>query len=76
MIPVKSSNIQAVGYDQGSETLRVAFKSGGTYDYKGVPPDVHASMLCAQSVGSFFHHNVKGKFDSEKVETEQTNSAD
>lgn len=34
---VQSSNIASVGYDLSSSTLEIEFKSGGIYQYSGVP---------------------------------------
>ena len=45
MTPVESSAVSAVGYDPESRTLRVAFRSGGVYDYLDVDPDLYARML-------------------------------
>jgi hypothetical protein len=71
LTPVQSSQIHAVGYDAGSRTLRIQFKSAGgpgsTYDYPGVPADKHADFLKAESVGKFFGAHIKGKFDFKKL---------
>jgi hypothetical protein len=45
MTRVISDNIFAVGYDPNSETLRVQFRSGGTYDYSGVSESLYLQML-------------------------------
>jgi hypothetical protein len=34
-IPVSSSTVKSVGYDEASAILRVEFKSGGVYQYFG-----------------------------------------
>lgn len=64
MKPVKSSNIEAVGYKDG--VLSVRFRSGGTWDYHGVSPDQHRAFIGADSVGSHFHKNICGKFTEKK----------
>ena len=61
MIPVKSSNLKSVGYDQTSKTLRVEFNNGASWDYFGVAPNEHAEMMHAQSIGSHFHAHIKSK---------------
>lgn len=69
MSPVKSSNIESVGYDAPTGDLHVKFKSGGdTYVYHGVPAGVPQSMLKAESIGSFLQANVRGKFKHTKQE--------
>jgi len=45
MHPVVSTNVLAVGYDPQTRTLRVRFRSGGTYDYYGVNPGLFEQML-------------------------------
>lgn len=68
MVDCKSSQMAAHGYDPSTKTLAVRFRSGETYKYKGVPQDVYVSMVKAKSLGSFFHHNIKGKFGHAKQE--------
>jgi len=67
MAEASSSQIHSYGYDPASKTLAVQFKHGGRYHYKDVPQEVYDSMSKAESVGSFLHQNVKGKFDYSKV---------
>ncbi|HWC33980.1 MAG TPA: KTSC domain-containing protein [Mycobacteriales bacterium] len=43
--PVISENVRAVGYDPRGRILRVAFLSGGTYDYYGVASSLYEQML-------------------------------
>lgn len=67
MNPIKgSSNIEAVGYANGTLTIR--FKSGGTYDYAGVTPEQYHAFVNAESVGSHFHNHIRGKFEVAKRE--------
>ncbi len=63
LTPCESSQIESFGYCPDSKTLAVKFKSGGLYHYANVPADVHEQMKAAESVGSFLHKNVKGKFE-------------
>jgi hypothetical protein len=76
MIPtmhgVESSNIKSVGYDDSTNTLHVEFKGSGHYTYPGVPRGTFEEMLAAESVGKYFGANIKGKFDHEKIEKEDT----
>lgn len=63
MKPVKSSNVESVGYDSETKTLGVKFKNNPkVYEYPGVPADTHAALMAAESVGSYFARNIKGKF--------------
>lgn len=62
MTPVKSSNIEAVGYNAETKTLTVQFKGGGTFKYGDVPENVHAAMMVADSVGKYFHKHIRSNF--------------
>ena len=37
MVPVESSDLSAVGYDDSSATLTIEFRRGGMYEYSQVP---------------------------------------
>lgn len=56
---VSSSNIEAVGYDDESETLRVSFVNGTTYEYRDVPLLVASGLRTALSPGAFFAKHIK-----------------
>lgn len=45
MVPVVSDNVASVGYDHATRTMRVRFRSGGTYDYYDVPVLSYEAML-------------------------------
>jgi len=65
---VSSSNIEAVGYDETAQTLRVWFLNGSVYDYSGVSTMEYEGLKNAPSVGSYLHKNIKGQYPYEKVE--------
>ena len=67
MISVTSSNIEAVGYDEGSGTLQVEFKNGSTYQYFDVPIRVFEGLRDAGSVGAYLSSNIKGVFRFSRV---------
>jgi hypothetical protein len=48
---VTSSNLRSVGYDAESQILEIEFKQGAVYQYYEVPPEVHASLMAARSIG-------------------------
>ncbi|TLN27274.1 KTSC domain-containing protein [bacterium] len=52
--PVVSSNLASVGYDAGSMTLEVEFRSGSVYQYFDVPAVEFEQLLSAASVGQYF----------------------
>lgn len=59
MIPVSSSNMQSVGYDKSTQTLRVGFLNGGLYDYHSVPESHYTSLMSAASHGSYLDAHIK-----------------
>lgn len=67
MIPVVSSNVESIGYDGSTQTLRVRFLNGSTYDYKNVSVMEFEQLKNAQSVGSYLNRNIKGNYAYERV---------
>ena len=67
MVPVSSSNIAAVGYDEEQQRLIVMFKGGGRYAYDGVEPEVYKSFLGAGSKGRFLDQNIKGSYPFSRI---------
>lgn len=63
MTPVKSSNVESVGYD--GSTLTITFKGGKTYHYSNVPTSIHQSLLKAKSIGSFIATNIINKYKND-----------
>lgn len=69
LTPVDSSNVAAVGYDEAARELHVQFRSGQTYRYFDVPPDVHAALWHPDtSIGSHISRNVRGVYRCELVQ--------
>lgn len=69
--PVVSSNVASVGYDPETSTLEIQFKSGGIYQYPGVDPNTHLSLMGAESIGRFVNQNiVRAGFKGQKMEPE------
>jgi KTSC domain len=66
-VPVSSSNIESIGYDAGSETLEVEFKTQSIYQYNNVPQFMHEQLMQAPSVGTFFNANIKNAYACAKV---------
>lgn len=65
MIPVVSSQIFSIGYDEPSKTLYVRFKDRRTeaptslYSYANVDADLYGQLMNAPSIGSFFNGALK-----------------
>jgi len=68
MHPVKSSQIDSVGYDEPTMTLYIEFKKGSVYSYAEVPIEKYNSLLIpTMSVGKYFFAEIKGKYIYEKL---------
>lgn len=55
---VDSSMMNAIGYDEASQTLVIVFNSGKTYEYSDVPADVFQGLLKSESKGRFFRNEI------------------
>ena len=64
---VESSNIQAVGYDEDKEILVLDFNSGTTYQYENVPVGVYQGLMDAESIGKYFHKNIRSVYEYSKI---------
>jgi hypothetical protein len=57
--PVKSSQIVSVGHDPEKDILEIEFRGGGVYQYPNFPAEKHAEMMASDSVGKYFHANIR-----------------
>lgn len=64
---VSSSNIAAVGYDAGSETLEIEFNNGRTYQYYNVPEFMYENLMAAPSVGIYFNAEIKNAYTCSQI---------
>lgn len=65
MIPVSSSNLSSVGYENG--VLYIAFHSGGLYAYTGVPFTVYQDLMNAPSHGKYFCEHIRNNYPYSKL---------
>ena len=65
MIPVASSNLSSVGYE--NNTLYVSFHNGSLYAYFGVPESVYRGLLSAPSHGHYLAVYVKDKYPYKRI---------
>lgn len=66
LTPVKSSNLQSVGYDHRG--LFVRFQGGTTYHYADVPKSVFEELVKADSPGRTFQSLIRGKYVHRQVD--------
>lgn len=65
MIPVSSSNLHSVGYDNG--TLCIEFNSGWLYEYYNVPISVYQGLMAAGSKGEYHHQYIKSSYRYSRI---------
>jgi len=66
-IPVDSSNIADVGYDDANMTLEVGFRNGTVYQYFDVPQTLYQEFMGADSKGTFLNANIKNSYRYTKL---------
>lgn len=64
LTPVKSSNLQALGYD--ARGLWVRFNGGALYSYPKAPRALYEEGVAAESPGSWFIAKIRGHLDHVK----------
>lgn len=67
MIPVRSSNVAAIGYDDETATLVIQFLDESVYYYYDVPEDTFHQFVLAPSKGKFVWREIRDVFDYERV---------
>ena len=67
MTRVKSSMIKQVFYKPDTFSMRVQFHNGSIYQYENVGKGTYEQLIQADSVGKFFHAQVKGRYDWKRV---------
>lgn len=58
-IPVSSTNLMSIGYDESTSVLEVKFQRTGVYQYFGVPADAYEQLMAAPSKGAYFNEAIK-----------------
>lgn len=67
MDSVNSSNISTIDYDEDSESLTITFRSGASYRYSGVPPEVYEGLKYAGSPGRYFQTAIRDAFAAVRI---------
>ena len=62
-----SSNIGKIRYDADKQLLEITFLTKKVFQYEAVPKRIWDNMLKAESVGKFFHKEVKDKFRAKQI---------
>ncbi len=61
-INVVSNSIRSIGYDKEAGHLELEFKNGRRYRYKQFPHRLYRRLINADSVGTFFHEEIRPSF--------------
>lgn len=67
-IPVESSDIVSIGYDEADRTLEIEFQNKRIYRYLEVEPETHAQLMRADSYSQFFSTFITRRYRYKKVE--------
>jgi hypothetical protein len=67
MPALASSNLASADYDAETQTLTITFKSGGAYEYDGVPQAVYDQLLQASSAGQYFMSVIKDAYVTRRI---------
>lgn len=57
-----SQALASADYDESRQELSITFKSGRTYTYRSVPPDVYEGLVSASSPGSYWRNSIKDQY--------------
>lgn len=66
-MPVPSSDITQVGYQEDSETLEIKFLHGGVYQFFNVPPTIFSEFMSAASKEEYYHARIGERFPCLRV---------
>jgi KTSC domain len=59
---VNSTLLASVAYAGDDSILQLEFCDGAIYRYFAVPADIHNGLLGAESKGSYFNREIRGRF--------------
>ena len=62
-----SRSIEAAVYDPPQAILEVSFRSGASYRYLDVPPEVYDQFLLAESKGRYFNTYIRNRYAYAKI---------
>ncbi len=61
-IAVDSSLLASAAYDVSESVLQLELRDGAIYRYLAVPAAVYDDLLAADSKGSYFNKQIRGRF--------------
>jgi hypothetical protein len=66
-IPVASTEITQVGYQEDSETLEIKFEHGGVYQFFNVPSEIYQGFLSAPSKEGYYQAKIGERFPCSRI---------
>jgi XTP/dITP diphosphohydrolase len=66
-LPVESSDIVSIGYDEKTRLLEVEFHGDRIYQYRDVEPDMYHHFMKADSHGLFFNTSINGRYRYKRI---------
>jgi ribonuclease D len=64
---VDSTYLRSVGYDAADMVLEAEFNDDSIYRYYGVPQDAVDGLFAAESVGTYFLHEIRDRYPHEAM---------
>ena len=73
MIEIDCSDSSSLGYAKWENgTLMVDFTKTGEYIFEDVPADIATDFANSESKGAYFIQNIKGNYDYDLADSEET----
>ncbi len=66
MRKLNATGLRAAGYDEREQTLKVEL-TAGTFEYKGVSPEVWRRLSTSSSPWSYFRDNIEEEFPAKRI---------
>ena len=60
--PVQSTTLASISYAPSHKRLVIEFRDHAVYRYHGVPVEVYADFLAAESKGVYFNRAIRGHY--------------
>ena len=67
-IPLESSMILGIRYDERLRDLDIVYRTGEKYRYKNVPRSVYDELMSAESHGQFMHQKILGRYEFRRLD--------
>lgn len=66
-VPVNSTNILSVGYDENSQMLEVEFNTKRIYRFSNVPAHVYSGLMRSKSHGKYFLTHITNNYSQSEL---------